>query len=212
LVRLYIVRHGITDWNAAGRIQGHSQSHLTETGIKQAHAIGERLAGEPIDAVYASDLDRAMHTAQIIASHHQLAVTPEPRLREAFYGAWEGHTMDDLKTLYPDTVSQWLTEPVHVSPTGGESLDQVATRVGALLEELRARPEGDHVVLVGHGGSVRALLCLALHVPQGYSRRVRVDTASLSIVDLSPARAVVLTVNDRNHLTRVDAVDSFIAF
>jgi broad specificity phosphatase PhoE len=75
-----------------------------------------------------------------------------------------------------------------------------------------ARPADERIVVVGHGGSVRALLCLVLDVPQGCSRRLRIDTASLSIIDLSPARGVVLMVNDRHHLSEVDAVDSFIAF
>ncbi|MHB1319285.1 MAG: histidine phosphatase family protein [Anaerolineae bacterium] len=210
--RLYAVRHGITGWNALGRIQGHAQSQLTEIGRKQAEAIAERLSTEHIDAVYASDLDRAMHTAQAIARPHGLAVYPDPRLREAAYGDWEGRTMDELRQLYPDTVTEWMSEPVTVAPSGGESLDEVAARVGSFLEELRAHPDDEQIVVVGHGGSIRALLCLALCVPQGYSRRVRVDTASLSIVDLRPNRCVVMALNDRHHLTEVDAVDTFIAF
>jgi len=211
LPRLFVVRHGITDWNSLGRIQGHAQSHLTDVGLKQAEAIAERLSAEHIDAIYSSDLDRAMDTARAIARRHNLTVQPDARLREADYGAWEGRTMEELKVLYPDTVTQWMTEPVGVAPTGGESVDQVAARVGALLEDLRLCSE-EQIVVVGHGGSVRALLCLALHVPQGYSRRVRVDTASLSVVDLQPTRSVVMGINDRHHLVDVDAVDTFIAF
>jgi broad specificity phosphatase PhoE len=212
LPRLFAVRHGITDWNALGRIQGHSQSELTDTGRKQAEAISDRLAGERIDAIYSSDLNRAMDTARAIARPHALAVHADARLREAAYGDWEGRTMDELRLLYPETVTQWMTEPVAVAPTGGESLEQVAARVGSLLDEFRARPTEEQIVVVGHGGSIRALLCLALNLPQGYSRRVRVDTASLSVVELKPTRSVVMAVNDRHHLTEVDAVDTFIAF
>lgn len=210
--RLYAVRHGITGWNALGRIQGHAQSQLTDMGRKQAEAIAERLSSEHIDSIYASDLDRALHTAQAIARPHGLTVHADARLREAAYGEWEGRTMDELRQLYPETVTQWMTEPVTVAPSGGENLDQVAARVGSLLEELRAHPDDEQIVVVGHGGSIRALLCLALSVPQGYSRRVRVDTASLSIVDVKADRCVVMAVNDRHHLTEVDAVDTFIAF
>jgi alpha-ribazole phosphatase len=212
LPRLFAVRHGITDWNALGRIQGHSQSELTDTGRKQAEAISDRLACERIDAIYSSDLNRAMDTARAIGRPHALAVHADARLREAAYGDWEGRTMDELRLLYPETVTQWMTEPVAVAPTGGESLEQVAARVGSLLDEFRARPTEEQIVVVGHGGSIRALLCLALNLPQGYSRRVRVDTASLSVVELKPTRSVVMAVNDRHHLTEVDAVDTFIAF
>jgi broad specificity phosphatase PhoE len=137
LPRLYVVRHGMTDWNAAGRIQGHAQSQLTDIGRKQAEAIGARLASEPISRIYASDLGRAMDTAQAIARYHGLPVQAEPRVRESDYGAWEGHTMAELRSLYPETVEGWLTEPVTVAPTGGETLEEVAARVGAFVDELR---------------------------------------------------------------------------
>jgi len=210
--RLLAVRHGITDWNALGRIQGHAQSQLTEIGRQQAEAIADRLAAEPISAIYSSDLQRAMDTARAIAARHGLPVHADARLREANYGQWEGRTMDELRRLYPETVAQWMTEPVAVAPTGGESLEEVAARVSEVMEELRACPADGQIVVVGHGGSIRALLCVALHIPQGYSRRVRVDTASLSIVDLQPARSVVMAVNDRHHLKNADAMDTFIAF
>ncbi|NLT73282.1 MAG: histidine phosphatase family protein [Chloroflexi bacterium] len=210
--RLYAVRHGLTDWNALGRIQGHAQSHLTESGRRQAELIADRLSSERIDAVYSSDLTRAMDTARAIAGCHGLPVHADSRLREADYGDWEGRTMDELRVLYPEVVDRWMTEPVAVAPVNGESVEQVAARVSELLDELRARPEDEQIVVVGHGGSIRALLCLALSVPQGYSRRVRVDTASLSIVQLTPARSVVMSVNDRHHLVDADVVDTFIAF
>ena len=208
--RLLLVRHGLTEWNSQGRIQGHTETQLSAVGMRQAEALGRRLAKEKIAAIYASNLTRAVITAQVIAQHHGLPVQIEPRLCEANYGAWEGLTMRELREQDPERTSAWLTEPVCVAPPGGETLEQVADRVASLLEELRARPDDEQIVLVGHGGSVRALLCVALHVPQGYSRRFRVGTASLSILELTGQRAVLSLFNDRHHLTDDGSGDLFI--
>lgn len=178
--------------------------------MRQAEALGRRLASERIDAIYASNLKRAVVTAEAIARPHNLPVQVEPRLCEANYGAWEGRTMAELQALDPERAAAWLSEPTTVAPPGGETLEQVAERAASLLEELRNRPSDEQIVLVGHGGSVRALLCEVLHVPQGYSRRFRVGTASLSIVELSAGRAVLSLFNDRHHLTDDGNGDLFI--
>ncbi len=208
--RLLLVRHGLTDWNSQGRIQGRTETQLSEVGLRQAKALGQRLASEKLDAIYASSLSRARVTAEIIAQHHEVPVQIEPRLCEANYGAWEGRTMDELRTLDPERAEAWLDEPTEVAPPGGETLEQVARRVASFLDELRWRPEEEQILLVAHGGTVRALLSEVLHVPQGYSRRFRVGTASLSILDLAPQRAVLSLFNDRHHLTDDGSGDLFI--
>jgi broad specificity phosphatase PhoE len=201
----------LTEWNSQGRIQGHSETELSEVGLSQARALSARLASEEIDAIYASNLGRAKLTAEIIAEPHGLFVQTEPRLCEADYGEWEGHTMDELRRMDPERTAAWMAEPVDVCPPGGETLEQVADRVAAVLEELRARPDDEQIVLVGHGGSVRALLCVALQIPQGYSRRLRVDTASLSIIQLMAQRTMLCLFNDRNHLSDNGSGDRFIS-
>ena len=211
LPRLLLVRHGLTDWNRQGRIQGHSEIELNQVGLAQARALSERLASETLDAIYASNLGRARATAEIIAAPHGLPVQIEPRLCEANYGAWEGHTMDELRRDDPERATAWMTEPVDVCPPGGETLEEVADRVAAVLDELRQRPDDEQIVLVGHGGSVRALLSVALQIPQGYSRRLRVDTASLSIIQLNKDRAMLCSFNDRHHLSDNGNQDRFIS-
>ncbi len=208
--RLLLVRHGLTDWNSQGRIQGHTETQLSAVGLRQAEALARRLSVEKIDAIYASNLNRAVVTARTIAQHHGLPVQIEPRLCEADYGAWEGRTMGELREQDPERAAAWLSEPTTVAPPGGETLEDVAERVASFLEELRARPDDEQIVLVGHGGSLRALLCVALHIPQGYSRRLRVSTASLSIVEMTRQRAVLSLFNDRHHLSDDGSGDLFI--
>lgn len=208
--RLLLVRHGLTEWNSQGRIQGHSETQLSAVGVRQAGALAARLANERIDAILSSDLLRALATAKAIAQPHGLTVQVETRLREANYGAWEGHTMQELRQRDPELATAWLTEPVGATPPGGETLEQVAERVASLIEELRLRPKDEQIVLVGHGGSVRAMLCVALHVPQGYSRRLRVDTASLSAIALEGSRTMLMLFNDRHHLSDNGSGDLFI--
>src|ERR1051326_3352209 len=90
VTRLFVVRHGVTAWNAEGRWQGHTDVSLTDEGIAQAHGVARRLAKERVDAVWSSDLSRARMTAEIIAEHHRLPVATTPALREQRLGDWEG--------------------------------------------------------------------------------------------------------------------------
>jgi probable phosphoglycerate mutase len=200
LPTLYLVRHGQTDWNVEGRLQGHADRPLNANGRAQAASIAERLATVPLAGIYASDLDRTMTTAREIASYHALSVTAEPRLREYSYGVWEGRRMSDLARLYPDAMDAWHEDPPSYVPAGAESPEAVSQRIGGLLAELRSRPASEAFVLVSHGRTLRSLL--ALLSPQGAGcppRRV-VDTASLSRVELHPDRAEILLYNDTTHL------------
>ncbi|MBI4759502.1 MAG: histidine phosphatase family protein, partial [Chloroflexi bacterium] len=100
-MRLLLVRHGETDWNAEERYQGTTDVPLSAQGRAQAQALTSRMAGEVLDAIYASDLQRAWQTAEVIAAPHGLPVRPEPRLREIDFGAWEGLTFDEIRQRRP---------------------------------------------------------------------------------------------------------------
>ena len=139
MTTLLLVRHGETDWNAEGRLQGHTDRPLSEFGRRQAHALADRLAGDSIVAVYASDLSRARQTAEIVAARLGLDVALDPRLREKDWGTWEGLTPEERDRV----------ELV------GESTQAHRDRMLASLLEIAARHPGERVVVVTHGGSVR---------------------------------------------------------
>jgi broad specificity phosphatase PhoE len=136
---LLLARHGETDWNAEGRLQGHTDRPLNEHGRRQAAALAARLARERIDAVVASDLARARETAEIVAERLGLRVTLDPDLRERDWGTWEGLTASERERV------------ALASETG----EQHRTRILAALERIAARHPDGRVLVVTHGGSMR---------------------------------------------------------
>jgi broad specificity phosphatase PhoE len=157
---IHLVRHGETDWNRQLRWQGHSDRPLNEHGRRQAHALADVLAGRTFSAVYSSDLSRATETAEIVAARHHLPVSVDPGLREIDVGSWEGHTLAELESRYPDAVARWEAHGEH-GWEGGESHEQMAARVQEAVRTIAARHEGEDVLVVCHGGPIRVLKALA---------------------------------------------------
>lgn len=200
MVRLILVRHGETAWNAQGRYQGQTDVPLSEAGKQQAAALGCRLAREEIHAVYASNLRRAWETATCIATPHGLPVRAEPRLREVSFGAWEGLTYGEIQERYPQALAAWEAGPLNVAPPCGETLAQVAERVRSALHDVTCAHGEQTVLLVAHGGSLQALLCLALGLAPEARWQFRLDVASLSKLYLYDESAMLMCLNDAHHL------------
>lgn len=152
LSRLVLIRHGETAWNSDGRLQGHEDVPLNDVGRTQADALGARLAGEPIHALYSSDLVRAFETAQRIGAVTGHAVARDARLRERHLGVLQGVSKavahETLAEVYAGYKSD---DPDYVIP-GGESTRQFAARVLACVDELVRRHAGECAVVVAHGG------------------------------------------------------------
>jgi alpha-ribazole phosphatase/probable phosphoglycerate mutase len=200
MTRFFIVRHGETTWNAGGRIQGHLDIELTETGLQQARLAAERLKREKIDAVYSSDLKRASVTGEAIAEHHGLAVTTTPLLREAFLGDWQGLTLQEVAEKYPDEYALYCQDSIANRPPGAERLEEVIARCRRFLAQmLEAHPHGA-IAVACHGGSVRGLVAAALGMGPELYRRIRADNGSLTILELSHTRTLIITLNDTCHM------------
>ena len=153
MTTLILVRHGETDWNRDGRFQGHADPPLNERGRRQAHALAEQFAREPIEAVYASDLVRAHETATIIAERLGLDVVVDPELRERDVGEWSGLTLAEIEERFPNQLDQWRSGHITV----GESRESLTDRaLTAALRIAAAHPDGE-VLLVAHGGTLRML-------------------------------------------------------
>jgi phosphoserine phosphatase len=150
MTTILLVRHGETDWNRERRVQGHSDTPLNETGRTQARALLEEIVGEEIDAVYSSDLLRAHETARIVAEARGLEVTAIRDLRERHFGSWEGLTGDEILVRFPDAAD---------GPWGdGETKQEMRRRVLDALQRIaEAHPDG-RVLVVSHGGPLRAVL------------------------------------------------------
>jgi alpha-ribazole phosphatase len=200
MIRLLLVRHGTTAWNRKGRYQGQSDVPLDETGIQQALALKSRLAREEIDAIYASDLQRAWQTAAVVAAPHRLAVRPEPRLREIDFGIWDGLTYGEIEQRYLEALTAWEADPLNTAPHRGESLDQVSARVRAALDDIARVHRGQTAVVVAHGGSLQVLLCLALGLVPKARWQFRLSAASLSELHLYDDGTVLTCLGDCSHL------------
>lgn len=165
---IYLVRHGETEFNRERRLQGHVDSALTERGLAQARAVGERLKALTAQAgggwrLLASPLGRARRTAQIIAERLGIAdVEIEPRLIELSWGAWDGRLRDELAAAHPDTFGR--TNWAFHAPTG-ETYEEMCARLSAWLRELPAEPER-RVIAVSHGVTGRVLRGLYAGLPE----------------------------------------------
>lgn len=144
------MRHGETDWNLNRRLQGHADRPLNETGREQARGLAADLAEEPLEAVYSSDLSRASETARIVAEARGLAVTTLPELRERHFGSWEGLTDEEIHERFPEAADGVLGD--------GESRDELDRRVLAALDRIADEHPDGTVLVVSHGGPLRAVL------------------------------------------------------
>lgn len=158
-VTLVFLRHGEAVGNAEGRYLGHLDVPLTERGYRQAEEAGRALAAVPVAAVYASDLVRATETARRVVALRKdappLRVTAV--LRELAFGAWEGKTYAEVAAHDPARLRRWYADPLTVAPPGGERLTDLLARLGLFLAYVWHRHAGQTVLVVTHGGCIRAL-------------------------------------------------------
>jgi alpha-ribazole phosphatase len=200
LTRLLLVRHGQTGWNAERRFQGQSDRPLNPRGRWQAEWLRQRLAAEALEAIYASDLQRAWDTAEAIAEPHDLAVRSEPRLREMHFGQWEGLTYAEIRKQDRQALDSWEADPLSVAPPGGESVGQLAARVQAALDGIVGAHADGTVLLVAHGGALQVLLCLAFGLSPHRYWQFRLDPAGLSELYIYTVGPILTLLNDTHHL------------
>ena len=169
LRRIVLLRHGQTDYNVGGRMQGHIDSVLTTLGHEQAAQAAPVLAALGPARVVSSDLQRAVDTAEVVGAACGLAVKLDARLRETHLGEWQGRTVDEIERDYPGAIATWRSDPTW-APPGGESRVAVFERARPVVDELDAEfaePEADSttVLLVAHGGLIAGTVTGLLGLP-----------------------------------------------
>jgi probable phosphoglycerate mutase len=198
--RIILVRHGETDWNATGHIQGHSDTPLNAVGRTQAQRVARHLASEPVRALYSSDLARAFETATIIGQTLGLTVVTSRRLRERQYGAWEGLTAADIQARYPEQFAEWRARSTDFAPPQGETRAQLLARALAELQPIAGRHVGEVVAVVTHGGFCYVLINHILGSVDGDSREFTFGNASIHKLEVTGNRWSVLSMNETAHL------------
>lgn len=199
--RIFLIRHGETEWNRDARIQGHRDIPLNEIGRQQARLLVGRLGGQGIQAVYASDLSRALDTARIALEGLGLEIRATSDLREASFGAWEGMGWNQVETEFPEEVARYRREFGTYAPPGGESLAQVRERAVRAFDRISAENPGATLSIFSHGGPCRAILSKILGMEVRGSRRLGMSNASVHIVEREGKESRVTLLNDTGHLS-----------
>lgn len=199
-MRLIVVRHGETLFNAQGRFTGQLDIPLSALGKQQAEALGHRLSPERIDVIAASDLRRARDTAQAIARHHGLPVVADTDLREIAFGAWEGRAYAEVVAQDAALVERWQADPMTAAPPGGETLTQLHSRGVRALERRYRRSPKSTVVWTVHGGVIEVLLCHLLRMDLPRRWEFRHENAALTEIVFEGPAAVVVRLNETHHL------------
>lgn len=199
--KLVLVRHGQTPWNKEERFRGRSDLPLDESGLQQAHAVAEALAGQhQPSAVYSSPLQRAMSTAAPIGAALSLSVQSAPALLDIDYGRFSGLTPEEAKASHPGLYRAWLAAPHTLRFPEGESLSEVRARAADFLwQTCRAHPQ-EELIFVTHLVVCRVLACYLLGLPESSFWRFEFGTASISAFLIEDGAATLLKANDTSHL------------
>jgi broad specificity phosphatase PhoE len=199
---ILLARHGESDWNRTKRWQGFADRPLTELGRRQATELAERLEETELDAVYSSDLQRAKETAEIVARSKRLPVHTVRDLREVDVGSWSGLTRAEAEARYPEAYARWLQGGEGWDD--GETYDQLGERVVRAVQRIAKQHDRQRVLIVAHGGTIRAIHAAALGIDVHTYRRIqRVEpNATLSAVCVDDARLT--------ELCRTEDLDEFL--
>lgn len=189
---IFLVRHGEVAGNSGEHrtFAGMSDLQLTPCGQKQAAAVAERMAREKVDAVYASTLQRAWQTADGIAARHDLRAKRDAAWCEVNYGAWEGLSESDILQNYGDLWKMRVADPWEIAPPDGESYAMLWARLEPAWNAILERHAGQNVVVAGHNGSLRVLLCHLLEAPMHNARRLLIDNCGITKIEIGEARTV----------------------
>jgi broad specificity phosphatase PhoE len=184
------VRHGQTELNRGGRLQGRIDAPLSHLGAEQAAALAQGFASELVTRVLSSPLQRARDTAAAIAARHGRAVEVDDRLIELDYGSWDGLALTDVS---PDDWARWRNDP-EFAPPGGERLSDVAARVLSFCTDVLS---DDLVVAVSHVSPIKAAVCGALRVDDRATWRMQLEVASVTRIGRRPdGTAYLIAFND----------------
>lgn len=199
--RIIAIRHGETAWNVDARIQGHLDIPLNDTGLWQAERAGAALADERLDAIYSSDLQRALSTAQAVGQTTGCHVQPDAGLRERCFGSFEGRTFKEVEAEQPEQALRWRKrDPDFVPDGGGESLAMLRSRIQHTVDRLASQHMGGQIALVAHGGVMDMLYRLATRQDLQAPRTWELHNAAINRLLWTPEGLTLVGWGDVAHL------------
>lgn len=199
-MNIYLIRHGQTDWNIQGRIQGRQDTTLNETGRRQAEQLAKGMDSRPISRIYCSTQKRAKETAIAIGQRQKVDVYVVEGLEEVDFGDWEGLTMEEIQDKYPEEYRRWMINPVDVAPPGGENQFEAMERAVKVLKGIIAETKED-TAIVSHGATL-AFIVGYLMSDQDEETEIIVNNASVTTICYNPVTKDygMISMNDTSHL------------
>lgn len=201
LLYLYIVRHGETEWNAAGRIQGRLDSRLTEKGRRYAAMLGEKLQETEFIRIISSPSSRALQTAKLIKGDRDIPVFQDERIMEMALGPWQGMTLSEIQLQYPKEYEWFTTRPELYQIIGAESFFDMKKRAEDFLSELQNSPFSGNLLIVTHGLFIKILLAVVkgIEIKEIWKEKT-VEGTSLSIIKIDGEDISMIVEDDTSHL------------
>ena len=213
--RLFLIRHGQSAGNAEGRFGGHGPTPLSDLGREQAEKTAKVLAKEGINAIYSSDLLRAVQTAEPLAKLLDLPINASEAFRERHVGVLEGLTFDESKQAFPKDYYALVNRNIHHVITEGESYRQLLRRITAKLNDVLRSHSGERIAVYSHTGAICFLILHLLGaIHRGTKQTPWIITSNCGINRFElrgPHNVRVLALNDTRHLVRVTGNDEFVA-
>ncbi|MEE0482174.1 MAG: histidine phosphatase family protein [Mitsuokella jalaludinii] len=200
MTKIIFVRHGQTEWNVLGRYQGQTDIALSPLGIEQAEKLAAHFPVDKVEAVYSSDLVRAMMTACCVADRFGLTVEARPELRELNFGDWEGLTYDEIVAKWPDALNNFFQHPDVLEIPHGESFPKLRERALDAVEKIVACHPEQTVAVFAHGAILRTILTAALHMDLKYVWTIRQFNTAVNIVTYTEHGTTVELLNGTGHL------------
>ena len=200
MMRIFLIRHGETEWNRQNRLQGDSDIHLSPEGFHQAKSLADHVPFQHVDAIYSSDLTRAVTTAEILAERFNLTVNEMPELRETNFGDWEGRFISELAAEFPKEFGRFFTDPERCHPPHGETFLESQARAMIGIREIISKHDNQNIVVVTHGAVIRLILGAALDMPIHKMWAIAQFNMALNVLRVDDGDITVELMNSTAHL------------
>jgi broad specificity phosphatase PhoE len=206
-MRLILVRHGETEWNRQGRIVGHTEIALNETGRKQAGLLAQALSNEKVSAIYASPLQRTRETAAEISRVLGVGVTFDDALMEIAAGDIDGMTFEEVAERHSDFFQHWMKGDPLLRLPGGESFTDLRNRTWPAVQRIVGKHGDGDVIVVSHTLAIMSIISNALGMDIANFRRIRLNVASISILEFKDRNVSLLLFNDTCHWKGLERIE-----
>lgn len=198
LTKLYLLRHGETDWNQKSIFQGQTDIDLNESGQNDARKAVEIFKDIKINQIYSSDLKRAQNTALMISENKNLEIQIDKQLREISFGDWEGLKFKEIKNQFPKMITDWQQDPLHYSPPAGEKLIDFKKRIVNFFKKMIQKNKGDKILVVTHGGVIKVYLTAILAIDPQNFWQFQIDNGSLTEIKFYDEDIILSKLNFTN--------------